>query len=191
MIIIICGTSSSGKSSVCQGLHKRLGNGWLNFSTDGYLGMLGDKFLDLHPSNPGVCIPNDICYAEKYPDGTYQIMPGKLCSKLYSTIPETLELLAKQEFNIIVDSFITTQEDLSIYKNTLSKHDLRLIYLTASETTITKREEARGDRLKGSAIHWLKQFNFQDSCDLVIDTDKKDFEQICNNILDKFMGRNL
>lgn len=191
MIIIICGTSSSGKSSVCQGLHKKLGDGWLNFSTDGYLGMLGNKFHDLHPSNPDVCVPNDVCYAKKYQDGTYQIMPGKLCSKLYSTIPEILELLAKQGFNIIVDSFITTQEDLSIYKSNLSKYDLRLIYLSASEETITKREEARGDRLKGSAIHWLKQFNFQDSCDLVIDTEKKDLDQICIDILDKFMGRNL
>lgn len=186
MIIIICGTSSSGKSSVCQGLHKKLGDGWLNFSTDGYLGMLGNKFHNLHPSNPDVCIPNDVCCAEKYSDGTYQIMPGKLCSKLYSTIPEVLELLAKQRFNIIVDSFMTTKDDINSYKNNLTKYNLKFIYLSATEATIIKREDARGDRLKGSAIHWLKQFDFQEDCNLIIDTETMSIDKTCDYILDKF-----
>lgn len=183
MIIAICGTSSSGKSSVCQALHKKLGDGWLYFGTDGYLSMLGDKFLGLHPNNLNVCVPNDICYAKKHPDGTYEIMPGKLCSKLFSTIPDVLELLAKQNFSIVVDSFISSNEDLILYKTKLEKYGIKFIYLDASEQIIIKREHARGDRLKGSAIHWLKQFDYQENCDLIIDTEKFGIEMICDNIL--------
>jgi hypothetical protein len=42
-----------------------LGEEWLNFSTDGFLSLLVDKFFWLHPDNPELCTPNDICYAKK------------------------------------------------------------------------------------------------------------------------------
>lgn len=185
MIIIVNGTSSSGKSSVCQTLHKLLGDGWLLFDTDNYLSMLGDKFLGLHPSNQQVCTPNDICYAKKHQDGTYEIVPGKLCSRLYSTIPNVINTIAKQGFNIIVDSFITTAEDLKIYKEELREYNILVVYLYASESVITQREEARADRLKGSAIHWLKTFDCQEKCDLNIDTGDLSVTEICDIIRQK------
>ncbi|AWN73642.1 AAA family ATPase [Legionella anisa] len=183
MIIIVCGTSSSGKSTLCQELQNRLDNGWLHFSTDGYLGMLGEKFGGLHPDNPQVCVPNDICYAQPYPDGTYEIIPGALCSKLYLTIPSVLKLIAEQGFNIIVDSFITTLDELKSYKETLEKYGILFVYLYASESVISQREEARGDRLKGSALHWLKRFDFQDQCELCINTEEMSIQKICDEIL--------
>ncbi|MCE0722993.1 MULTISPECIES: phosphotransferase-like protein [Legionella] len=183
MIIIVCGTSSSGKSTLCQELQNRLDNGWLNFSTDGYLSMLGDKFGGLHPDNPQVGVPNDICYAQQYPDGTYEIIPGALCSKLYLTIPNVLKLIAEQGFNIIVDSFITTMDEFNSYKETLEKYGVLFVYLYASEAVISQREEARGDRLKGSALHWLKRFDFQDQCELCINTEEMNIQHICNEIL--------
>ncbi|KTC77843.1 phosphotransferase-like protein [Legionella brunensis] len=185
MIIIISGTSSSGKSTICQELQNKLGDGWINFSTDGYLGMLGNKFFDLHPNNEEVCIPNDICYAKKYSDGTYEIVPGKWCSKLYETIPNILRLIATQGFNIIVDSFITTTNEFSHYKALLEKYDPFFVYLYASEAVIAQREEARGDRLKGSALHWLKQFDYQDQCDLIINTEAINTHEVCASILEK------
>ncbi len=183
MIIVICGTSSSGKSSVCEGLKNMLGDSWVLFSTDGYLSMLGNKFLELQPDNKNVTIPNDICYAEKHDDGTYEIVPGELCSKLYLTIPSVLKLLAQQGFNIILDSFITIQNEFESYKNVLKEFDPHFFYLHASSNVIASREEKRGNRLKGSAIHWLKKFDFQKECDLAIDTEKLSIKQICDLIL--------
>jgi chloramphenicol 3-O-phosphotransferase len=63
MIIIINGTSSSGKSTTSEALKQKLGDNWLLFSTDEYLSMLGEKFVGLHPGNPEVCLQNNICYA--------------------------------------------------------------------------------------------------------------------------------
>lgn len=183
MIIIICGTSSSGKSSVCEALKNKLGNKWLLFSTDGYLGMLGSQFLALHPDNKEVTIPNDVCYAKKHDDGTFEIMPGELCSKLYLTIPSVLKLLLEKRFNIVLDSFITTKDEFESYKNTLNKYDPYFVYLHASEEVIQAREEKRGDRLKGSAVHWLKKFNFQEHCDVTIDTEETSINEVCDLIL--------
>ncbi|MEO8400491.1 MAG: AAA family ATPase [Gammaproteobacteria bacterium] len=185
MIIIICGTSSSGKSSVCEELKKKLGDSWLIFSTDGYLSMLGNKFLELHPENNKVTIPNDVCYAKKYNDGTFEIIPGELCSKLYLTIPSVLKLLSQQGFNIILDSFITTKDEFNSYKDLMKEFDPHFFYLYASENVIADREEKRGNRLKGSAIHWLKKFNFQVECDLLIDTEKLSKHQIGDLVLSK------
>lgn len=183
MIIIICGTSSSGKSSACEALKSKLGDSWLLFSTDGYLSMLGKKFLNLHPDNKEVTIPNNICYAKKYSDDTFEIIPGELCSKLYLTIPNVLKLLSQQGFNIILDSFITTQDEFELYQNTLKEFDPHFFYLEASEKTISEREDRRGDRLKGSAIHWLRKFNFQTKCDLVINTEAVEINQMSGLIL--------
>lgn len=185
MIIIICGTSSSGKSSVCEALKDRLGDSWLFFSTDGYLSMLGKKFLELHPDNKDVTIPNAICYAKKYGDGTFEIIPGELCSKLYLTIPTVLKMLSEQGFNIILDSFITIKDEFDSYRNMLKEFDLHFFYLHASPDVIAEREEKRGDRLKGSAIHWLKKFDFQNECDSVIDTEKHSTDQIVKLILNQ------
>lgn len=184
MIIMLSGTSSSGKSTLCHELKNRLGDHWLIFSTDGYLSMLGDKFLNLHPDNSSVCEPNAVCYAKKHIDGTFEIMPGELCSKLYLTIPNTLNLIAKAGFNIILDSFITTTKEFDSYKNQLSKHGLFSVYLYASGNEIERRETARGDRLKGSAIHWLRKFDFQNQCDLLIDTEKMTLNA-CSDIIIK------
>lgn len=183
MIIIICGTSSSGKSSVCDDLKDKLGDSWLLFSTDGYLSMLGKKFHGLHPDNKDVTIPNEVCYAKKHEDGTFEIIPGALCSKLYLTIPNVLKLLSQQGFNIILDSFISRKEEFDSYKDSLKEFNPFFFYLNASPKIIAEREERRGNRLKGSAINWLKQFNFQSECDLVIDTEKYSVDQIVDLIL--------
>jgi len=183
MIIIICGTSSSGKSSVCEALKSKLGDPWLLFATDGYLSMLGNKFLGLHPDNKDVTVPNDICYAEKHGDGTFEIILGELCSKLYLTIPNVLKLLSEQGFNIILDSFITIKDEFESYKDMLKKFDPHFFYLHASENIIQDREEKRGDRLKGSAIHWLKRFNFQNDCDLIVNTELVSTNEACDLIL--------
>lgn len=183
MIIFVCGTSSAGKSTVCWHLKSKLSDNWLLFGMDGYLGMLGDKFLNLHPDNPEVCTPNEVCYARKHENGSYEIVPGKLCSKLFSTIPYVLDLIAEQGFSIIVDALITKKLELDAFKEMLNKHKCIFIYLDASQESVILREEARGDRLKGSAVHWLRAFDFRESCDLMYGTDEIDAESIANHIL--------
>ena len=185
MIIMLSGTSSSGKSTLAHELKNTLSDHWLIFSTDDYLSMLGEKFLNLHPDNLSVCDPNAVCYAKKHIDGTFEIIPGELCSKLYLTIPNTLDLIAKSGFNIILDSFITTTMEFDSYKNQLSKHGLFSVYLYASEKEIERRETTRGDRLKGSAIHWLRKFDFQNQCDLLINTEKMTMNTCSETIIDK------
>jgi len=185
MIIIINGTSSSGKSTISAKLQSQLGDGWLYFSMDGYLSMLGSKFGGLHPDNQEVCTPNDICYAKKHSNGTYEIITGDLCSKLYTTIPDVLALIAEKGFHIIVDSFIATMDEFISYKEKLDNYGLLFVYLYASEKIISQREEERGDRLKGSALHWLKTFECQSVCDLSFNTEEADINKISEDIMKK------
>lgn len=163
-------------------LKEKLGNEWVYFNLDDYLGMLGSKYIELHPDNSNVCVPNDICYAKKHDDGTYEIVPGKLSSALYVTIPDVLDVIATQGFHIIADTFITTKQDFQSYKDKLSKHNMYSIYLEASVDVLNIRESRRGDRLVGSSVHWLRQFDCQDMHDVIINTDKLSVEEVCNVI---------
>jgi len=185
MIIILNGTSSSGKSTIAQALQHQLSDGWLYFSMDGYLSMLGPKFWGLSPDNPEVCLPNEICYAKKHNDETYEIITGKLCSELYATIPDVLKLMANRGFNIIVDTFIATNEEFVSYKEKLEKYNPLFVYLHAPEHIIYDREKARGDRLRGSANHWLKAFECVDEFELKINTEEISAEQATAIILEK------
>lgn len=185
MILILTGTSSSGKSTLSEKLQKSLGDGWLYFSMDSYLSMLGPKFLELHLDNPEICTPNNICYAQKYSNNTYEIITGELCNKLYGTIPKVLTLLAEQGFHIIVDSFITTLEEHSFYKEQLKRYGLLFIYLYAPKEIISQREVERGDRLTGSALHWLEAFECESVFDLSFDTHASPITDIVATIMDK------
>jgi chloramphenicol 3-O-phosphotransferase len=93
--------------------------------------------------------------------------------------------LANKGFNIIVDSFITLKEDFKNYKNAFENFSPIFIYLHASEKIISQREKERGDRLKGSAIHWLKKFDFQSDCDFIINTDDTSIPLVCEIIFNK------
>jgi chloramphenicol 3-O-phosphotransferase len=188
MIVLINGTSCSGKSTISAQVQEKLGDGWLYFSMDAYLSMLGPKFEGLHPDNLEVCIPNDICYAKKHSDGTYEIKLGPLCTRLNDTIPEVLILMAEQGFNIIVDSVISSMDEFILYKKKLEKYGLLCVYLYASEKIITQREAERGDRLKGSAIHWLKSFECASACDLICNTEDGSINAISNEIIQKING---
>jgi chloramphenicol 3-O-phosphotransferase len=117
MILFVCGTSSTGKSSVCHALKQKLSDDWLSFCMDGFLEMLGEKFNKLHPDNPEVCVPNKVIYADKHADGSFEIIVGPLCKKLFATIPEVLHTLATAGFNIIVDSLITTRVSNTLVKS--------------------------------------------------------------------------
>lgn len=93
--------------------------------------------------------------------------------------------MAQQGFFIIVDSLITKKSELMIFKEELKDSDCAFIYLNASEESIIQREGVRGDRLKGSAIHWLRSFDFKNICDLSINTDEIGAEDIAKQILEK------
>jgi chloramphenicol 3-O-phosphotransferase len=191
MIIFVCGTSSSGKTSVCQALKQKLPDAWLLFSTEGYLGMLGDKFNNLHPANFEVEVPNEVAYAKKHDDGSFEIVVGSLVQSLFATIPDAIGLLARRGFDIVADSLITKKSEVDHFRMALDRFDCKFIYLSTSEKEISRREENRGDRLKGSAVHWLRAFDFQNDCDLIVDTEKIGANQIaaaiikCLNLLDK------
>jgi hypothetical protein len=50
-----------------------------------------------------------------------------------------LENLARQGFNIVVDSFITTHDEFLAYKNKLGKYGAFFVYLYAAEEIIRHR----------------------------------------------------
>ena len=112
-----------------------------------------------------------------------KIVVGALCKKLFLTIPGVLHTLAAAGFNIIVDSLITTSAELDNFRSKLHVFDSKYIYLHAPEEVIIQREEIRQDRLIGSAINWLKAFDFQDKCDVSFDTEKLNPDEIAKQIL--------
>ncbi len=181
IVIVLTGTSSSGKSSVAKLLQKQLGEEFLFFEVDNYMKMLGEKYNNFNLNNPEAFIPNNIIYAKKLDDGTFDTITGPVYQKLYKTIPLVLNNLVNNGFNIIVDSLINDKEEIILYKKILNKQ-VKFVYLQALPETLLAREKARNDRVPGSALNWLKKFNCQQETNLTIDVDNLSIQQIVEKI---------
>ena len=182
MIIIICGTSSSGKSTLCGELKEKLGDNWLLFATDGYLGMLVVNFLSCIQIIGMLYFQIMLCL-KKHNDESYEIIPGELCSKLYVIIPSVLKILAAQGFNIISDSFITTQDEFESYKSGLAQYARIFFIFMLQKKQSLKGKKKRG-WIKGFCSHWLRRFDFQNKCDLVIN-ENISVHRVCDEILNE------
>lgn len=93
--------------------------------------------------------------------------------------------MAEQGFHIIVDSFIPTLKDCYTYQRKLTQYGLCIVYLQAPIEIIEQREATRVDRLKGSARHWLNQFECDGIFDVSFDKSMVKLEQITEIILQK------
>jgi len=177
-LISICGTSSTGKSSVISCLHEKLGEKWIIFSTDSYLKMLGSeytKFFDNMSINDDIKSDssyfekNDFYYLEEE-NGNISCKYGKKAIDLFNTIPDAVSLLLNAGFYVILEAFVETKGHIEFMKSKFADFKSVFIYFKASKEDLQKREIKRQNRLIGTANSWLSDFTCEEKSDIIIDT---------------------
>ncbi len=181
-LIILTGTSSTGKTSLGKVLQRKMGDGTLFFESDAYLSMLGDKFSHFSINSTE---PNEVLYVKQLPDQSYEVVSGELCHRLDATVIKAVEMLLASGFNVVLDSLMSDQTTLQHYKDL--PYNILSVYLFADSELIAKREIDRGDRIPNSSQNWLKRFTCQNECDLLIDTGKISIEAACDLVLNKII----
>jgi chloramphenicol 3-O phosphotransferase len=159
MIIILNGTSSSGKSSIINSLESKLNDLYFIFGVD--------KFLEPSmPKNLNMEIPEHL----------------KVIDNAISGFNFSLENYSTYINNIIVDHVLQNPKWIHEVAHALKDKDVFFVGVTAPINIIEEREKQRGDRKIGTAKNQFEQMKKYEY-DLIIDTSILTPDQAADEII--------
>lgn len=141
-IIVLNGTSSSGKTTLAREIQSKSG--------DLYLFCSLDAFWDMTPLG--------------IPAGSVNFPNMKLA------LAKSVRALAETGHNVIVDIIFCGKKTYSEFKDELANFNMKLIKVDCPLEELNKRESARGDRKLGLAAFQIESIHKEVVYDLTVDT---------------------
>ena len=181
-IIIVNGTSSTGKTSLARCLQNLVGSKYLYVSMDHFLDMLSPELCNLTAGTDTFLQKNDGIYAIKKEDGTFDIGIGLVGEKILHDMQDAVEVLLQDGWNVIFTVVMRDASDLEKMRTKFAAYDPLFIYVFAQPEVLAQREKDRGDRLIGHTMNLLNAFNNQSLHDLQIDTGNVTSQEIAEKI---------
>jgi chloramphenicol 3-O phosphotransferase len=149
-VVVLNGTSSSGKTTLARAFQELAGSLFLNFSIDSILYALPQRALDRIVA--GTTIP-DLPYLE-------------LHTAYYACVRE----LAALGRDLVIDNAITSRAQAERLVAAVTGHRVLLVSVASPPEVLERRERARGDRNIGLASRQLATIDRWLEYDLRIDT---------------------
>ena len=134
-VVVLNGTSSSGKTTVAKAFQEIAGSVYLNFSIDSILYTLPASALErMQMGDP---------------------VPGIAFKDLVAAYYVFVRELAGRGHDLIIDNAITARYQAEHLVAALEGHDVLMVFVGCSEPVLREREIARGDRRVGLASDQL------------------------------------
>jgi len=156
-IIVLNGTSSSGKSSLAKALQSQLNEPYLLCSLD--------AFWNMTPAN--------------IPAGSINFPNMKLA------IAKSVKALAETGHNVIIDIIFCGEKTYRELSNELDELALTFVKVDCSLEELQKRERERGDRKLGLAESQVSTIHQNVAYDVIIDTSIATTCECAQEIIDK------
>jgi chloramphenicol 3-O phosphotransferase len=146
-VILLNGTSSSGKSTLLRALQARLDGAWLGVGIDTVVFALPRAYLDpplwgevfrYVPAEPGAAAP-------------FRIETGELGMRLVEGLHRMVASLADAGLSVIVDHVLLEPGWLPDLRTRLAGHEVLLVGVRCPLEVVVERERARKDRTIGQA----------------------------------------
>ncbi|TJZ77516.1 chloramphenicol phosphotransferase CPT family protein [Chitiniphilus eburneus] len=151
-VIVLNGTSSSGKTSLARALQECLPEQYLNFSIDSVLYALP---------------PSDLLRMQR---GEPIARPGYDWAALVRAYHYALPSLLQAGVKLIVDNAWCEPEEIRELLTELAGYSVALVGVHCDEETLARREAARGDRAAGLSAWELPRVHRWMQYDLEVDT---------------------
>lgn len=171
LVIVINGTTSSGKSSLLAALQKQLEAPYLDAGIDTFMGMLPGRFFK-RPLWDGVL--------------RTAIEAGDLGHRLFSGMHQSIERLARAGSNVIADHILIERAWADELAGLLAPLPAYLIGLHCPLEIAQARERARGDRTLGSAAMQHPVIHRYATYDLELDTSDLSPETCAARVVELF-----
>jgi chloramphenicol 3-O phosphotransferase len=165
-VIVLNGTSSSGKSTLTRALQARLDGAWLGIGIDTVVFSLPKAYLD--PPLWGKVFR----YVPVEPGGTapFRIETGELGHRLIEGLHRTVASLADAGLSVIVDHVLLEEAWLPDLAGRLRDHDVLFVGVRCPLEAVVERERERRDRTIGQAAAQHDVVHRAGGYDLEVDT---------------------
>jgi chloramphenicol 3-O phosphotransferase len=168
-IIYLNGPSSAGKTTIATALQERLPDPYLRVSLDALIDAMPAKVNDWtgHGPAPGYSF-------QATDDGSghlvQRIVAGPYGKRIAPAFRAMAVALARSGLDLIIDDIAFGAEQVRPWRDCLRDFPTLWVGITASVATLVAREEARGDRLGGSARDQHARVHVGVDYDLLLDT---------------------
>ena len=165
-VIVLNGTSSSGKSTLIRALQARLDGAWLGVGIDTVVFALPKQYLD-QPLWSEVFRYVD---AEPGADAPFRIETGELGQQLVEGLHRMVASLADAGLSVIVDHVLLEPEWVADLARRLATHEVLFVGVRCPREVVVERERARRDRTIGQAAAQVDVVHRAGGYDLEVDT---------------------
>ncbi|WP_342479061.1 AAA family ATPase [Paenibacillus sp. FSL H7-0350] len=173
MLLVLNGTSSSGKTSISAELIKQKEIPFYHVSIDDFFMNYNDFINHKFPDEPVREIDHQVIS---------DILDDSICSVFYSTI----KLLSEMGFNVIVDTVFDNDKRFNEFLDHFADRTTLFVGVLCSREELIRREQARGDRQIGLVDAQFDIVYRFDEYDLEVNTEEltpaECAEQIINYI---------
>lgn len=170
-IVVLNGTSSSGKTSIARAFQDLAPRLFLNFSIDSILAALPPEAIARMQRGAGI---SDLRYPE-------------LVRAFYACVRE----LAALGHDLIIDHAVMTREQAELLWSAVASHRALFAGLDCPLEVLQERERHRGDRRPGLAAAQCERIHQWLDYDLRIDTSKLSAEEAAQRIVAALPGASL
>jgi chloramphenicol 3-O-phosphotransferase/catechol 2,3-dioxygenase-like lactoylglutathione lyase family enzyme len=162
-VIVLNGTSSSGKSSIARELQTLLAEPYLHLGVDAFIDMLPARYFgDQPPADEGFRLV-------KRADGT-DIHTGPIAQRLLRGMYDCFTALAAAGNHLIIDHVILDREGLADLVEAVADFEALFVGVRCPLEVLLQRESARPDRAPGMARAQYPVVHAHCIYDLEIDT---------------------
>jgi chloramphenicol 3-O phosphotransferase len=149
-VVVLNGTSSSGKSTIARAFQELAPRVFLNFSIDTILYALPQSALDRIKRGEDIA---DLRYSE-------------LVRAFYACVRQLLDL----GHDLVIDHAIVSREHADLLLSATESHRMLLVAVDCPREVLREREAQRGDRTRGLAEHQFARVHSWLEYDLRVDT---------------------
>ncbi|WP_445323519.1 chloramphenicol phosphotransferase CPT family protein [Paenibacillus sp. FSL R7-0179] len=170
MLLVLNGTSSSGKTSISAEVVKQKEIPFYHVSIDDFFMNYNDFINHKYPDEPVREIDHQV---------VSDILDDSICSVFYSTI----KLLAEMGFNVIVDTVFEDDKRFNEFLDHFAGRPTLFVGVMCSREELIRREQARGDRQIGLADAQFDIVYGFDEYDLEVNTEELNPAECAEQIL--------
>jgi chloramphenicol 3-O phosphotransferase len=168
-VVVLNGTSSSGKTTVARAFQNLAPGLFLNFSIDSILYALPQRDLDRITGGADV---SDLDIAA-------------LVRAYYACVRRLLDL----GHDLVIDHAVTARYHAEHLLAAVSSHRVLMVGLDCSAEVLLQRERERGDRRAGMALAQLAHIHSWLQYDLRFDTSEMPADEIARRIVQELSAR--
>lgn len=179
-IIVLNGTSSSGKSTLVSALQRSLDAPFLDAGIDKFIWMLPERYL-----SPPLWAE---VFAYSYPDGELHIAAGRQGHALVAAMHRAIVAIAEAGINVVADHVLLDPAWVADCARLLAELPAFFVGVRCPLAVVEERERTRRDRTLGQARAQFALVHAHETYDIEVDTSVASADECASVIVAHVLG---